>query len=152
VAERLGSRAVAITAGACVLGWLPSIETSDRPLWTAPQVWAVSRWENYFRFHPPEAAHQEACWRALLDAKVKSLQIVSKHGFPWPLMRRWQKEAGSTARFWGTLPDSARIPPDGILVMDHVAHPATMRPPNAREEFVRVGDTGPYALFVLQQE
>jgi hypothetical protein len=148
VADTLGSRAIGFAACICVLGWLPSIETSDRPLWSAPQIWAASRWENYFRFHPPEAARQDACVRALLAAKISSLQVVTRHGFPWPLMRRWQLEAGPAANFWGTLPQSARVAPDGILVLDHIPHPPTLHPPNTREPFVRFGDTGPYALFV----
>ena len=148
VAESLGARAIALAAGVCVLSWLPSAETSDRPLWSAPQLWATSRWENYFRFDPPEAARQEACVQALLAAKVSSLQIVTRHGFPWPLMRRWQREAGPGAKFWGTLPESAHTPPDGVLVLDFIPHPPSLHPPNAREVFLRVGATGPYAIYV----
>lgn len=148
VIENIGARLVVLVAGACVLGWLPSAETSDRPLWSAPRLWQTSRWENYFRFNPPEAAHQDACVRALLAAKASSLQIVSRHGFPWPLMRRWQTEAGAGARFWGGLPASARTPPDAVLVLDLVAHPPSLQPPNAHERFVRVALTGPYALYL----
>jgi hypothetical protein len=148
VAESLGSRAITLTAAVCVLGWLPSAETRDRPLWSAPRLWALSRWENYFRFYPPEAARQEACVQALLAAKVSSLQIVTRHGFPWPLMRRWQHEAGPGVKFWGTLPESAHTPPDGVLVLDFLPHPPSLHPPNAREAFVRVGSTGPYAVYM----
>ena len=148
VAEGFGSRAIWLAAGACVLGWLPSLETSDRPLWSAPRLWERSRWENYFRFDPAEAARQDACVRALLVAKVSSLQIISRHGFPWPLMRRWQTEAGAGAKFWGALPESAHTPPNGVLVLDFIPHPPSLQPPNARERFVRVGATGPYALYL----
>lgn len=148
MAENLGGRAVMLVAAVCVLGWMPSAETSDRPLWSAPRLWAASRWENYFRFDPPEAARQDACVRALLAAKVSSLQIVSRHGFPWPLMHRWQTEAGAGARFWGGLPESARTPPDAVLVLDLIAHPPSLQPSNAHERYVRVGPTGPYALYL----
>lgn len=148
MAEKLGGAAVAVAAGLCVLGWLPSAETSDRPLGHGPRLWDVSRWDNYFRFDPSEAARQEACVRALLAAKISSLQIVTRHGFPWPLMRRWQREAGPGARFWGTLPESAHRPPDAVLVLEHRPHPPELHPPNTHEPFLRVAGTGPYALYV----
>ncbi len=148
VAEDFGPRTIVFVAAACVLGWLPAVETGNRPLWSAPQVWAASRWENYFRFDPPEAARQEACVQTLLAARVSSLQIVSRHGFPWPLMRRWRAEAGAGAKFWGPLPESAETPPDGVLVLDFIPHPPSLHPPNAREDFLRVGATGPYAVYI----
>ena len=63
-------------------------------------------------------------------------------------MARWQREAGPGAYFWGTLPESVRVPPDGVLVLDFLAHPPSLRPPNARELYVRIGATEPYALYV----
>lgn len=147
-AECLGSRGLAAAAVVCALGWLPSAETSDRPLWTAPRLWEWTRWENYFRFDPAEAARQEACLRALLDAHVGSLQIVTRHGFPYPLLRRFLAEGGPHARLWGALPAALTEPPDAVLVLEVQPHPATLRPPGARRDFVRVAVPAPYALYV----
>ncbi len=147
-AECLGPRGLAATAAVCVLGWLPSAETSDRPHWTAPRLWEWTRWENYFRFDPAEGLRQEACLRALQNARVGSLQIVTRHGFPYPLMRRFLAEGGPKARLWGALPAALMEPPDAVLVLEDQPHPATLRPPGASRDFVRVAVPAPYALYV----
>jgi hypothetical protein len=146
--ECFGPRGVATVAVACTLGWLPSAETSDRPLWTAPRLCQRTRWANYFRFDPAEAARQEACLRALLEARVGLLQIVTRHGFPYPLMRRFLAEGGPRARLWGSLPAALVEPPDAVLVLEDQIHPATLRPPGAHRDFVRVAVPAPYALYV----
>ena len=119
-----------------------------RPLWTAPRLCQRTRWANYFRFDPAEAARQEACLRALLEARVGLLQIVTRHGFPYPLMRRFLAEGGPHVRLWGPLPAALAEPPDAVLVLEDQIHPATLRPPGAHRDFVRVAVPAPYALYV----
>ncbi len=148
VAECVGPRGLATAVAVCVLGWLPSAETSDRPLWTAPCLGEWTRWENYFRFDPTEGMRQEACLRAVLDARVSSLRVVTRHGFPYPLLSRFLSEGGPSARLWGALPAALVEPPDAVLVLEDQPHPATLRPPGASRDFVRVAVPSPYALYV----
>jgi hypothetical protein len=150
VAERMGPRAVWVVAAACFAGWIPSAQTQIRPLWTAPTIFTTSRWENYFRVQSQERAFAEAALQAIRQASVESLQIVSRHGFPYPILSRYLAENGPRAKLWGELPAAATIPPDGVLLMEPFARPLPLYlfPAGAKERYRAVGATDPYALYV----
>ena len=148
--EKFGSRAMWAVAAICFGGWLPSAETQIRPLWTAPTIFSVSRWENYFRVLPPERAFAESALHAIRQAGVESLQIVSRHGFPYPIMARYLVENGPQAKLWGELPAAAVVPPQGVLLMEPFTRPLPLYlfPTGTTERYRAVGATDPYGLYI----
>ena len=147
-AERLGRAAMVAVAGGCVLAWLPSSETQLRPWHTAPTLFATSRWENYFRFHPRLRLDFEQSLGALAKVRPASLQIVSRHGFPYPLLQRLREELPET-RLWGTLPEALAQPPSAILVVEPEANfPAEYRPPGSAVSYRAVGGLTAQRLYL----
>jgi 4-amino-4-deoxy-L-arabinose transferase-like glycosyltransferase len=147
--ERGGNRHVmTIAVIACGLAWIPSLETKDRPLFSAPTLWSTSRWENYFRNAPVERLRQEAILHTLKVAGTRSLQIVTRHGTPFPLMQRYAKENGPDAKFWGELPASLTTPPDGLLILKSDPRPLFLAPKNSTERFMALGATEPYLFYL----
>ena len=149
-AAELGAVVSAVVAIACVVGWWPSAEPDIRPWHTEPTIFATSRWRNYFRTHQFDQWSTEACLRAISIARVQSLQVVTKHGFPYPLMQRFLKEDAPHAELWGPLPEASAHPPDGVVLMEPLEHwlPLYVRLPNASERFRAIGATDPIGLYV----
>ncbi len=145
-----GLRASMVVAGGCLAGWLPSVETRIRPLWSAPTIFATSRWENYFRAEPLQRNFAEGVLQAIRQAGVESLQIVTGHGFPYPIMSRYLAENAPRAKLWGELPAAATTPPQGVLLMESFARPLPLYffPPGATERYRAVGATDPYGLYL----
>jgi hypothetical protein len=150
VADRLGKAGPWVAAALVGLAWLPSLETNLRPLWTSPTILQTTRWENYFRNDPSEQSHTEIFLSAIRRAKIESLQVVTHHGYPYPLMRRYLDEGGPRARLWGSLPEAATVPPEGVLILKTSwrSMPLYVRGPNTQERFRAVGPTGPYGFYL----
>lgn len=154
LAEKFGTVALVVVTGIAVLGWLPSAQTDIRPLWSTPTLFAADRWQNYFRTDPADQARTEATLQALAAARVTSLQIITRHGFPYPLMRRYADRGGPAAAFWGTLPDSGSKPPDGVLLMEPFerALPLYVSVPLATERYRAAGATDPFGLYLPESQ
>lgn len=75
-----------------VAAWLPSRETSLRPLWTQPTVFSVDRETNRYRMAPMIRGRDQRIAAILRDHEVKSLSILSIHQIVYPLMRRLAHE------------------------------------------------------------
>jgi hypothetical protein len=148
-AERLGTPGVVGAAAACLVAWLPASETQLRPWRTSPTVFATSRWENTFRFHPRERLAVEASLSALAAARPATLQIVSRHGFPYPVMQRFLA-AAPEARLWGVLPEAAAAPPSAVLVVEPSdrPRPAEFIPPGATSSYRAIADLAPHTLYL----
>jgi 4-amino-4-deoxy-L-arabinose transferase-like glycosyltransferase len=148
IAAQVHRHAITFVSIVCLLGWWPSRETIYRPLVSAPTLWSANRWENYFRFDPSERVWQEAIAHTLKTAEIRSLQIVTRHGFPYPLMRQYLADNGPDAKFWGELPGALKHPPDGVLILGSDPRPLFLRPGNATERFEAIGQTDPYLFYV----
>lgn len=149
-AESIGTVASALAGVVCVVGWWPSAEPDTRPWRTPPTIWGATRWENYFRTHPSDQSAAEALARAAAVAGVRSLEFVTKHGFPYPVMTRFLAEGAPRARLWGELPSAATDAPDGIVVMEPFERslPLHLRVPGAAERYRAIGATDPIGLYV----
>ena len=141
MAERLGPRAMAVAAGLCVVGWLPSAQTRDRPLWSAPTIFSTTRWEDYFRLDPQDQVFAETALRVIHQAGVKSLQILSKHSHPYPIMRGFLAQNGPSAMLWSELPAARVAAADGVLLMEPFGRPLPLylQPAGAKERYRAAG-------------
>jgi hypothetical protein len=65
-------------------------------------------------------------------------------------MRRFLDEGGPRARLWGSLPEAATVPPEGVLILKTSwrSMPLYVRGPNSEERFRAVGPTGPYGFYL----
>jgi len=148
-AERFGNAGVGAATFLCLLAWLPASETQLRPWRTAPTIFATSRWENYFRFHPRERLAVETSLAALESVRPATLQIVSRHGFPHPLMARFRVKVPG-AQFWGTLPHATLTPPAAVLVIEPSDRPlpGEFTPPGAAGPYRSHGGLAPHTLYL----
>ena len=139
-----------LVAAVCVAGWLPSAEVITRPLWTSPTVFATSRWENYFNGHSADRIPTEACVRTLEASGATSVQVITRHGFPYPLLRRLLDEAGSRVKLWGALPDALTSAPDAVLLMEPFERPWSLyiRPAGSKERYRAAGLTDPWVVYL----
>ncbi len=71
-----------------VVAWLPSRETSLRPLWTAPSLFGIDREANRYRMAPEMRGRDQRIVAILRDHGVRHLSILSIHQIIYPLMRR----------------------------------------------------------------
>lgn len=75
-----------------LLSWWPSRESSVRPLWTQPTIFAMDRELNRYRYAPHMIEKDEFVVAALTAYDVKELSILSIHEVMYPLMRRLGRE------------------------------------------------------------
>lgn len=149
-ADRLGARVAAVVAGVCVAGWLPSAEVISRPLWTSPTVLATSRWENYFNGYATDRIPSEACVRVIEASGAGSVQVITRHGFPYPLLRRLLDETGSRVQLWGTLPDALTSAPEAVVLMEPFERswPLYITLATCKERYRAAGATDPWAVYL----
>ena len=147
-AEGLGRCASVFVAAGCLAGWVPASETQLRPWRTAPTIFSTSRWENYFRFHPRERLAAEMTLVALEAARPASVQVVSRHGFPAPVLARYLAELDG--RLWGELPSANHEVPGAVLVVDPSGRPfpPEYSAPGSKDPFRAVGGLAPYELYL----
>lgn len=149
-AEEMGAWAAGFAGLVCVAGWLPSAESDARPWWTPPTIFSTSRWSNYFRTHPFDQGSTEAFARTAAAAGVGSVEIVTKHGFPYPLMQRFLAVGAPRASLWGALPAAATTPPDGVVLLEPFERslPLYLQVPGATARYRAIGATDPIGLYV----
>lgn len=147
-AEGLGRCASVFVAAGCLAGCVPASETQLRPWRTAPTIFSTSRWENYFRFHPRERLAAEMTLVALEAARPASVQVVSRHGFPAPVLARYLAELDG--RLWGELPSANHEVPGAVLVVDPSGRPfpPEYSAPGSKDPFRAVGGLAPYELYL----
>jgi hypothetical protein len=147
-ASTIGATVVSGVAVLALLGWVPFSETHLRPWRTQPTIFATNRWENYFRFHPAQRRYADAVLAKLVTAQPVTVQIVSRHGFPYPIMK--EIRAQRLALFWGDLPAATAAPPGAVLVTEIGGQklPSEFRPAGATEAFELVPGLEPYGLYL----
>jgi hypothetical protein len=152
--ERGGAIASWACAALVAVGIWPSLEPDIRPLLSAPTVFAMSRWENYFRTQPEDRLPAERCLRALKTAHVELLKVIVNHGFPYPLMRRYLDEGAGRTRLWVARPEDHAVAPEGIVMVDRFGfgRPLYLRPPGAAERYRAAGVTAPFHLYLPESQ
>jgi hypothetical protein len=106
------------TAALALLTWWPAHETSARPLWTAPALWARSRELNYYRYHPAHWERDLALAAMVRASGVREVALVATHDSAYPLMRRLRREVPGL-RFHGAPAEgTAATAPEAILALE----------------------------------
>ena len=128
----------------------PSLQPDIRPLWSSPSIFASSRWDNLFRTHPEDRAGAEAGLAALELARVETLAVVVKHGFPYALMRRYVDANGGRNQLWVTRPGAPAVAPQGVVVVDRMgfAQPLYLQVKGCAGRFRAAGATDPFRVFL----
>jgi hypothetical protein len=148
-AETLGPTGMIIAMLACFVAWLPASETQLRPWRTAPTVFATSRWENYFRFNPRSRLYAENAIAALQKTTPKTVHVISRHGFPYPLINRIVTAVPGAA-LWGAPLSATVVPPEAVLVIEpsEKPFPPDFKPAGTAGPYRAIGGVEPYALYL----
>lgn len=120
VFAHLGRRWLVVAGVVCVLGWLPSIETSQRPLWTQPTLFSSTRWANYFRSQHFDRLLQEATLRQLSVGGIRSIYVLNEHREIYPLLRRFVDEGPRERVLMGATSGPTSTAPDAVVIAERL--------------------------------